>query len=117
MIGLKKSSDFKEVYRCRDSKANDLLIMYKKNNNTSDNRVGISVSKKVGNSVVRHRLKRQMKEIVRFHENKLQHGYDIVFVLRVSSNGVSYHRLELAFWNLVKRHGMISVYEPLVDDI
>ena len=95
------------VYRKRDSKANDLLILYKKKNRFCENRLGISVSKKVGNSVVRHRLKRQVKEIVRLNQNRMLQGYDLIIVLRVSANGASYDRLEQAFFNLIRRHGIL----------
>ena len=51
---LKKNQDFKRVYRAADSRANRYLVLYRLENGLSKNRIGISVSKKVGNSVVRH---------------------------------------------------------------
>ena len=50
------------------------------------NRLGISVSKKVGNSVVRHRLTRLVRESVRLHEDEFNSGLDIVVVVRASAN-------------------------------
>ena len=55
---LKKNQDFKTVYGHGKSCANRYLVMYVLGNDSSGNRLGISVSKKVGNSVVRHRLTR-----------------------------------------------------------
>ena len=60
---LKKNRDFQNVYRRGRSYANRYLIMYVLPNDTERNRFGISVSKKVGNSVIRHHLTRQLREL------------------------------------------------------
>ena len=59
---IKKNSDFQNVYKHGKSYANRQLVMYVKQNNEKNSRIGISVSKKVGNSVVRHRLVRLVRE-------------------------------------------------------
>ena len=59
---LKKSKDFQNVYNKGNSYANRLLVMYVLENHTDKNRLGISVSKKVGNSVIRHHLTRLIRE-------------------------------------------------------
>ena len=59
---LKKNKDFQYIYRKGKSYANKYLVMYVLENGTSQNRLGISVSKKVGNSIVRHRLTRLIRE-------------------------------------------------------
>ena len=59
---LKNNRDFVNVYTSGRSYANKYLVIYTLKNNSDRNRLGISVSKKVGNSVVRHRLKRLIKE-------------------------------------------------------
>ena len=53
---LRKNSDFSKVYRQGRSKANYTVVLYVKENDSEQNRLGISVSKKVGNSVVRLRV-------------------------------------------------------------
>ena len=58
---LKKSKDFQNVYNKGNSYANRLLVMYVLENHTDKNRLGISVSKKVGNSVIRHHLTRLIR--------------------------------------------------------
>ena len=68
MESLKKNDDFRLVYRSGKSCANRYLVMYAKPNDLGTSRIGISVSKKVGNSVVRHRIKRLVKESYRLHE-------------------------------------------------
>ena len=71
---LKKNRDFQIVYKRGKSYANKYLVMYKKPNGLNKNRIGISVSKKVGNSVVRHRLTRLIRESYRLQESKMQCG-------------------------------------------
>ena len=59
---LKKNSDFQKVYRNGRSFANRFLVMYVLENEKNCNRIGISVSKKVGNSVIRHHITRLIRE-------------------------------------------------------
>ena len=77
---LKKNSDFQSVYRKGTSKANRYLVMYVLKTGTDRNRLGISVSKKVGNSVVRHTLTRLIRESYRLNEDKFLSGYDFVVI-------------------------------------
>ena len=65
---IKKNEEFREIYNQGKSYANKYLVMYIYENGTQNNRIGISVSKKVGNSVVRHRLTRLIRESYRLNE-------------------------------------------------
>ena len=67
---LKKNRDFRNVYQRGKSYANRYLVMYVMNNDLNKNRVGISVSKKIGNSIVRHRITRLIRESYRLNEDK-----------------------------------------------
>ena len=80
---LKKNRDFQLVYKTGTSYVNKYLVMYARENQLGKNRIGISVSKKVGNSVVRHRLCRLVRESYRLHEDVFRRGFDIVVVARV----------------------------------
>lgn len=101
---LRKNNDFKEIYRTGKSFANKYLVMYVKKNNFSYNRIGISVSKKVGNSVVRHRITRLIRESYRLSEDSLLGGLDIIVVARVSAKGKDYSEIESALLHLFKLH-------------
>ena len=92
--GLKKNIDFGKVYRKGKSRANRQLVLYILNNGTDKNRLGISVSKKVGNSVVRHRVKRLIKEAYRLNESAFARGYDLVFIARTDAAGKTYEEIE-----------------------
>ena len=107
---LKKNSQFQFVYKNGKSYANKYLIMYVKGNGTDRNRVGISVSRKVGNSVVRHRVTRLVRESYRLHENIFNSGLDMVIVARPAAASVGYHEVESALLHLAKLHQLIKVY-------
>ncbi|MBH1942500.1 ribonuclease P protein component [Mobilitalea sibirica] len=101
---LKKNDDFKTVYQTGKSFANKYLIMYVKKNELGSNRLGISVSKKVGNSVVRHRITRLIRESYRLLEDRFLNGLDIVIVARISAKGRTYAEIESALLHLKKLH-------------
>lgn len=101
---LKKNKDFQIVYRLGKSYANKYLVLYVMKNNTGKNRIGISVSKKVGNSVVRHHLTRLIRESYRLQEEYFQCGYDLIVVVRVGAKEVTYKEMESALIHLGKLH-------------
>ena len=100
IITLKNSREFGSVYNTKNSVANKYLVMYLRDNGLNYNRLGISVSKKVGNSVVRHRITRLIREAYRLNMDYINEGYDIVFVARVESKDKSYHDIESAINHL-----------------
>lgn len=105
---LKKTRDFQRVYRSGKSYANRYLVMYVLPNQTEENRLGISVSKKVGNSVIRHHLTRLIRESYRLHEDMFQNGLDIVVVARSRARDISYHETESALLHLGSLHRIIK---------
>lgn len=105
---LRNNIQFQNVYKNGRSKANKYLIMYILENNTDYNRLGISVSKKVGNSVIRHRVKRLIKESYRLQENMFNSGLDIVVIARSSASLVSYKEIDSAVRHLFKLHNILK---------
>ena len=105
---LKKNADLQAVYKCGKSFANKYLVMYVKENDLEVNRIGISVSKKVGNSVVRHRVKRLILESYRLHEDMFNSSLDMVIIARVTAKDRKYHEIESAVLHLGKLHEIIG---------
>ena len=105
---LKTNREFREVYNKGRSFANTCLVVYLLENNSDRNRLGISVSKKVGNSVVRHHLKRLIKESYRLHENMFSSGLDIVAIARVGACKADFHKIESALLHVMRLHKVIK---------
>jgi ribonuclease P protein component len=89
--------------------------MYVKKNNIAKNRLGIVVSKKVGNSVVRHRITRLVRESYRLHESVLEKGYDIVIVGKHKAGEIcqltgSFIEIERSCLQLLKCHHLIKTF-------
>ena len=104
---LKKNEDFQRVYGNRRSFANRYFIMYIRDNDSEFNRLGISVSKKVGNSVVRHRVVRLVRESYRLNEERFNSGLDLVVVARSTAADIDYKAAESALLHLAKLHGIL----------
>ena len=105
---LKKNRDFQNVYKKGTSFANSYLVMYILENGLQENRIGISVSKKVGNSVVRHHLTRLIRESYRLQEEHFQCGFDLVVIARAGAKERSYHDIESALIHLGKLHNIYA---------
>lgn len=105
---LKKNKDFQIVYKNGRSYANKYLVMYVLENNLERNRIGISVSKKVGNSVVRHRLARLIRESFRLNDEKFKCGLDIIVIARNTAKGRNYWDISSAVMHLGKLHKIID---------
>ena len=101
---LKKNEDFKKVYNKRNSYANRELIMYISKNGTDTKRLGVSVSKKVGNSIVRHRLARLIREAFRLSTDCIPDGYDYVVVARASLKDKGFFETKESMIHLLKLH-------------
>ena len=103
---IKKNREFQSIYRGGTSHANRLLVMYVTENEQGVNRIGISVSKKVGNSVVRHHITRLIREIFRLNNDKIQTGVNIIVVARPAAKNSDYRHLESAYLHLCGLHNI-----------
>ena len=91
--------------------------MYISKNEEGDSKLGISVSKKVGNSIVRHHLARLIREIYRLNIKMFNSGLNIVVIARQSAKDKSYKEIESAFIHLIKLHGVYAESEVSKDAI
>lgn len=102
---IKKNYDFRVVYNRGKSFSNRLFVIYiyKNKKNVKLNRLGVSISKKVGKSVVRNRIRRLIYEVYRLNLHKLKDGYDIVFIARNGSKDKMYSEVEKSIINLFNK--------------
>ncbi len=106
---LKKNRDFQFLYDNGSSYVNRALVMIVKENGSNINRLGISVSKKVGNSVIRHRVKRLIKEAYRLHEDEFNNGLDIVVVARPITADADYRKIEKSLLHVAGLHKSVLI--------
>jgi len=100
---LKKNYEFKKVYNQGRYYVEKYVVMYIIKNDSVLNRIGFSASKKVGNSVVRNKVKRRMKEVYRQFGNNVKVGYDIVFTARAGSGSADYKMIEKNIVSILKK--------------
>lgn len=105
---LRNSREFRKVYDTGKSYANKYLVMFFLNNDKNTNIVGFATTKKLGNSVVRNKVRRRMKEAYRLNSNKIKEGYDIVFLSRVKAKEVTFKEIESALLHLAKISGLLK---------
>ena len=105
---LKKNQEYQKVYQTGRSLANRYLVMYVMKSDRPGNRIGISVSKKVGNSVIRHRLARLVRESFRLNRHMLDEGLDIVIVARIAAKDSDYKKIDSAFMHLCGLHNILK---------
>ena len=109
MESLKKNKEFKKVYENGKSYATRNLVIYCLNyEKGKKNRYGLSVSKKIGNAVVRNKLKRRLREIIReFEKEKEFKGYDVIFIARKPVVKIGYQNLRRDVKRLYKKMNII----------
>ena len=115
MESIKKNEEFRYVYQNGKSYANKYLVMYICKNAREESRLGISVSKKVGNSVVRHRLARLIRESCRLNKEKFHSGWDIVIVVRPAAKGKNYFEIHSAVLHLAGLHRIFNAEHKIAN--
>ena len=103
---LKLNHIFQRLYRTQ-GQANGYFVLYARPNRTNTNRVGITVSKKLGHAVVRNRVRRRIREIYRLNEQLLTPGWDIVLVARTKSVYGDFSKMTQGFLQLAETAGLL----------
>ena len=104
---LKLNHMFRRLYHKGKSAANRYLVLSCRRNGSSENRIGLTVSGKLGHAVVRNKIRRRLREIYRLHESRFLPGYDIVVVARSRAVTASYQQLEQAYLSLARTLGLL----------
>ena len=99
---LKLNHIFRRLYHT-SGVADGLLVLYARKNRTDGNRVGVTVSKKLGKAHVRNRTRRRIREVYRLNEEKFQPGWDIVVVARTKAVEAPFEKLTASYLTLAKK--------------
>ena len=100
---LKLNHIFRRLYRKGQSAANGYLVLYCRKNGSRQNRIGLTVSAKLGHAVVRNRVRRRIREIFRLSQGKMKQGYDCIVVARTRAAHADYWELKRAFEKTCKK--------------
>ena len=103
---LKFNHIFQRLYRSRGA-ADGLLVLYARRNRSGINRVGVTVSKKLGKAHIRNRIRRRVREIYRLNEEKFQPGWDIVVVVRSKAVESDFQKLTASYLANAKKLGLL----------
>lgn len=106
-VSLKLNHVFRRLYHTSGF-ADSCLVLYARKNRTGTNRVGITVSKKLGHAVVRNRARRRIREVYRLNEEKFQPGWDIVVVARSRAVSVPFQKLTASYLSLAAKAGILA---------
>ena len=107
---LKLNHIFQRLYRT-SGQANGYLVLYARRNRTSTNRVGITVSKKLGKAHIRNRIRRRLREVYRLHEDQFLPGWDIVLVGRGKALDGDFAAITASFLTLARKAGILREEE------
>ena len=108
---LKLNHVFRRLYRTSGF-AGSYLVLYARRNRTGENRVGITVSKKLGKAHIRNRIRRRLREAYRLNESKFQPGWDIVLVARGRALDADFDALVNGLLSLAKKAGILHEDTP-----
>ena len=104
---LKLNHIFQRLYRT-SGQANPYLVLYARRNRTGENRVGITVSKKLGKAHVRNRVRRRLREVYRLNEAAFRPGWDIVVVARTRAIHAPFDQLTKAYLAAAAKAGILN---------
>lgn len=108
-LRLRNREDYSRVYRGGRSFANGQFVVYwSKQPSAQPFRVGISASKKIGNAVVRNRMRRLVKEIVRHMEGQIVPYVDFILIVRKPAVTMSYAELERSIKHVLRKAGLLK---------
>lgn len=105
---LKKNYEFRRLYKKGKSAVTPYLVLYVRQTGRDTNRIGVTVSNKIGKAVVRNKIRRRLREIYRLNETQFQPGWDLVVVARTRAMTAEYAKLQSAYLALAARLGVLQ---------
>ena len=105
---IKENYEFRRIYAKGKSGVSSCLVVYCRPNRHGHNRLGVTVSAKLGHAVVRNRIRRRLREIYRLSQPKMRKGFDIVLVARSRAVTADYWELERALLRTCEKLSLLE---------
>ena len=111
-VTIKENRTFRRIYSKGRSAVTPFLVLYCRPNRLGHNRLGVTVSTKLGGAVVRNRARRRLREVYRLAQPQLKQGYDIILVARGRAVNGPYQKLTAAFYKACGQLGLLREKQP-----
>jgi len=108
---IKENYEFRRMYAKGKSGVSSYVVVYCRPNRRGHNRLGVTVSAKLGHAVVRNRVRRRLREIFRLNQPRMRQGYDVLVVARMRATSATYGELERAFLRCCDRLSLLETKE------
>ena len=100
---IKKNYDINSIINQKDMVKNKYVYIYKDSNNLNNHRFAICVSKKIGNAVIRNKIKRQIKDIIDKSNLVFNSHNDYVIIVRNEIKNLKYEEMKENLLNLISK--------------
>ena len=107
-VTIKDNRDFRRLYSRGRSAVTPFVVVYCRPNRLGHNRLGVTVSTKLGGAVKRNRARRRLREVFRLAQPELRQGFDVVLVARARAVDGPYDRLAAAFYRACRELGLLE---------
>ena len=110
-VTLKENYEFRRLYQKGKSAVGGGMVIYCRKNRLGHNRLGVTVSVKLGHAVVRNRVRRRLREVYRLNAPALKKGYDIIVVARVKCVDAKYSAIDSAFMKACEKLDLVIKHD------
>ena len=108
-VTLKENYEFRRLYQKGASSVSGCMVVYCRRNKLGHNRLGVTVSVKLGHAVVRNRARRRLREVYRLNSGALKQGYDMILVARGKTLSAGWRELNDTFLRLCRKLDLLEV--------
>lgn len=111
-VTLKENYEFRRMYQKGASAVAGSMVVYCRRNRLGHNRLGVTVSAKLGHAVVRNRARRRLREVFRLNQGRLRQGWDMILVARGRTLTASWRELNDTFLRLCRKLDLLEAKKP-----
>ena len=110
-VTIKENHEFRRMYSKGRNAVTPFMVVYCRRNRLGHNRLGVTVSTKLGCAVVRNRARRRLREVFRLAQGDMCQGYDVILVARSRAATVPYQKLNAAFYRALEQLKLLEKAE------